>query len=79
MPKPEIRISLKAGTLIEHTEMRNDILEEVTAHEMTDDEKTKWMINDWKFAAVVLDRLCLIISVLFTSVSITIVLLSAAL
>lgn len=45
LPKPEIRISLKACTLIDHTEyqqeMRNDILEEVTAHEMTADEKTK--------------------------------------
>ena len=79
LPKPEI--SLKAGTLIEHTEyqqeMRNDILEGVT-DEMTDDKETKLIMNDWKFAAVVLDRLCLVISLLFTAVSITIVVLSAA-
>jgi len=46
---------------------------------MTDDEKNKLMINDWKFTAMLLDRLWLIISLLFTSVSITIVVLSAAL
>ena len=46
-------------------------------HQIRDDEDTAAIENDWKFAAMVLDRLCLITFTLFTIIATIAVLLSA--
>ena len=45
--------------------------------QIRDDEDTAAIENDWKFAAMVLDRLCLITFTLFTIIATIAVLLSA--
>lgn len=61
-----------------HREL-NLILKEirVITDKIRDDEDTAAIENDWKFAAMVLDRLCLITFTLFTIVATVAVLLSA--
>ena len=49
----------------------------VITDKIRDDEDTAAIENDWKFAAMVLDRLCLITFTLFTIIATIAVLLSA--
>ncbi len=49
----------------------------IITDKIRDDEDTAAIENDWKFAAMVLDRLCLITFTMFTIVATIAVLLSA--
>jgi nicotinic acetylcholine receptor len=49
----------------------------IITDKIRDDEESAAIENDWKFAAMVLDRLCLIIFTLFTIVA-TVAVLAAA-
>ncbi len=49
----------------------------VITDKIRDDEESAAIENDWKFAAMVLDRLCLIIFTMFTIVA-TVAVLAAA-
>ena len=49
----------------------------IITDKIRDDEESAAIENDWKFAAMVLDRLCLIVFTLFTIVA-TVAVLAAA-
>ena len=49
----------------------------IITDKIRDDEEAAAIENDWKFAAMVLDRLCLIVFTLFTRVA-TVAVLAAA-
>ncbi len=49
----------------------------IITDKIRDDEEAAAIENDWKFAAMVLDRLCLIVFTLFTIVA-TVAVLAAA-
>ena len=61
-----------------HRELSNILKEiRVITDKLHDDEESAMIENDWKFAAMVLDRLCLITFTLFTVIA-TVAVLAAA-
>lgn len=61
---------------ISHTKIQKKITNDYCMQLRSEDEKSE-ITKDWKFAAMVVDRLCLIIFTLFTIISTVAVLFSA--
>lgn len=73
--EPEKLTPLPSGTMRELTMILKEL--RVLTDKMKADEASDSIENDWKFAAMVLDRLCLITFTLFTMLATAALLITA--